>query len=88
MAPESVNAVPVTFAKLFAPRVMFPAKRLVAELLAIVPPFRAIASAVLYVTFLKSVVAPLATVTPLAVVPSALLAVSVSVPALTVVAPV
>ena len=88
MTPDSVSCVPATSIVESAPSVRAPAKLLVPVLVLSVPPLSVTASAVEYATFLRSSTAPLATVVPPLVVPKALLTVTATVPALTVVAPV
>ena len=85
--PLSVSCVPVTFRALLAPSVTAPDKLLVPVEVAMVPPFRVMASA-LIATLRKSSVAPLATVVPAEVAPKPAALVMAKVPALTVVAPV
>lgn len=87
--PEMVNceAVPATLMVLSAPSVTAPDKLLVPVVVANVPPFRAMTS-VPTVAPCKSKVAPLATVTPPAVVPSPVALVMAKVPDEMVVAPV
>ena len=85
--PDSVNCVPATLTVLFAPSATVPLRLDVPVLVAIVPPFTVSASAPT-VIFRRSNVAPLATVTPPAVVPNPVAFVTASVPAFTVIAPV
>ena len=86
--PDKVNCVPATLRLLLAAaKDTAPLKLEVPVLVAIVPPLSVIASAPT-VTFCKSKVPPLATVTPPAVVPKPVALVTASVPALTVIAPV
>ena len=85
--PERVSCVPLTATVLAEPKVTVPAKLLLPVDVASVPPLSTTAS-VPTATPCKSSVAPLATVTPPALVPSPVSVVKASVPALTVVAPV
>ena len=87
--PDIVNceALPATLMVLSAPSVTAPDKLLVPVVVANVPPFRAMAS-VPTTAPCKSRVAPLATVTPPAVVPRPVAWVMAKVPAVMVVAPV
>ena len=84
--PDRVSCVPLTATVLAPPKVTVPAKLLVPVDVAKVPPLSATAS-VPTTTPRKSRVAPLSTVTPPALVPSAVSLVKASVPALTVVVP-
>ena len=86
ITPETVSSVPLTSMVLFAPSETAPLKLLVPVLACSVPPFRVIDSAPT-TTFLRSNVAPFATLVPAAVVPRPLGLVIASVPALTLVAP-
>ena len=85
--PESVSAVPATSTVLSARSVTVPLWLLVPVLAWSVPPLRVNASAPMAM-FCKSSVAPLLTVLPAALVPSALALVATRVPPLTVVTPV
>ena len=79
--------MPPTSAVELAPREIAPAKVDVPVDVLIVPPLTVNPSVVEYVTFCRSKIAPDATVVVPAVVPSALLTVTASVPAEIVVAP-
>ncbi len=88
ITPVNVSCAPVTLTLLLAPNVIAPANELVPVLVASVPPLFVMPSAVAYATLRRSSVVPAASVVPPATVPSALFAVTASVPPLTVVVPV
>ena len=85
--PDKVNSVPPTSTVELAPKDIVPAKEEVPVDVLIVPPLTVNPSVVEYATPCKSKVAPDAIVVPDAFVPSALRAVTESVPADIVVAP-
>jgi hypothetical protein len=86
--PDKVNWVPATLRVLFAAaKDSVPLRLDVPVLVAKVPPLSVMASAPT-VTFCKSKVAPLATVTPPATVPKPVALLTAKVPAFTVTAPV